>query len=390
MLRVLVPHARPILMIAFTNHALDHLLSGVLDAGITQKIVRLGSRSADERISQYSIENLEMTTDKSRLKKAFGTNYYQLKQVQQELVSLVKSFADRQILSPDIMKYIEIQYPEHHEHICNPPEWINTLISLRSNSNENDGWETAGKRGSKIPADDTTYGRWLRGEDLDFLSPKPKPNPPAVKPAADGTSNIASEIGNRFNALSINASVDEGSGNSDSGPEDEESDKELEMESDSEEEADWQRLEFNKAEEELARPASAQRESHSPEIEYVTPVEHMTPDEAEARITDPQDLLTFFNAHSMNSIPEIPVTDRELETLLAQGSMWTLSKDERWKLDQYWRERTREDIWHGQLEEFENLRRKYKAHQELANQGKDEVSCLCIERSFRLKIIRSV
>jgi hypothetical protein len=368
-------------MIAFTNHALDHLLSGVLDAGITKKIVRLGSRSADERISQYSIENLEMATDKSRLKKAFGTNYYELKQIQQELVSLVKSFAERQILSPDIMSYIEIQYPEHHEHICNPPEWISTLISLWSkNSDEDGGWETAGKRGSKVPPDDTVYGRWLRGEDLDFLNTKP--DLPAVKPAADGTSNIASEVGNRFNALSIDASVDDASDDSDSGAEDEESDQELEMESDSEGEADWQRLEFNGVEEELAKPASAQRESHSPEIEYMTPVESMTPDEAETRITDPQDLLTFFNVHSMSSIPEIPVTDRELETLLAQGSMWTLSKNERWKLDQYWRERTREDIWQGQLEEFENLRRKYKAHQELTNQGKDEVSCLCIERAI--------
>ena len=367
-------------MIAFTNHALDHLLSGVLDAGITKKIVRLGSRSADERISQYSIENLEMTTDKSRLKKAFGANYHELKQIQQELVSLVKSFAEREILSPDIMSYIEIQYPEHHEHICNPPQWISTFISLWGNSNEDGSWETAGKRGSKMPPDDTVYGRWLRGEDLDFLNIKSDPSP--VEPAANGTSNIVSEIGNRFNALSIEPSLDDASDDSDSDPADEESDQDLEMELDSEGEADWQRLEFNGVEEELARPASAQRESHSPEIEYVTPVESMTPDKAETWITDLQDLLTFFNIHSMNSIPDIPVTDRELETLLAQGSMWTLSKNERWKLDQYWRERTREDIWQGQLEDFENLRRKYKAHQELTNQGKDEVSCLCIERDY--------
>ena len=363
-------------MIAFTNHALDHLLSGVLDAGITRKIVRLGSRSADERISQYSIENLEMSTDKSRLKKSFGADYHQLKQVQEELVSLVKSFAEKQISSSDIMTYIEIQYPEHNEHICNPPEWIRTMISLWGNSDKNGGWETAGKRGSKVPSDDSTYGRWLRGEDLDFLSPKP--DLPVVKPAADGTS----EIGNRFNALSIDVPVDDASDESDSGPEDDESDQEVEMESDSEGGADWQRLEFNEAEEELTRPASAQRESHSPEIEYVTPVDFMTPDEAETQITDPQDLLAFFNAHSMNNIPEIPVTDRDLETLLAQGSIWTFSKSERWKLDQYWRERTREDIWQGQLEEFENLRRKYKAYQELASQGKDEVSCLCIERAI--------
>jgi len=47
-------------MIAFTNHALDHLLGNILDAGITEKIARLGSRhSAHERIVPFSLEYLE-------------------------------------------------------------------------------------------------------------------------------------------------------------------------------------------------------------------------------------------------------------------------------------------------------------------------------------------
>jgi len=59
LLRVLVHNKiRPILLIAFTNHALDHLLGNVLDVGITRKIVRLGSRSADERISEFSLDNI--------------------------------------------------------------------------------------------------------------------------------------------------------------------------------------------------------------------------------------------------------------------------------------------------------------------------------------------
>ena len=37
------------IMIASTNHALDHLLGNVLDAGITKKVTRSGSPSADER-----------------------------------------------------------------------------------------------------------------------------------------------------------------------------------------------------------------------------------------------------------------------------------------------------------------------------------------------------
>jgi len=359
-------------MIAFTNHALDHLLSGVLDAGITKKIVRLGSRSADERISQFSIENLEMAADKSRLGRSFGANYRQLKLAQEELVSLVKSFSEMKILSSDIMAYIQIHYPEHHEHICNPPSWINTLMSLWGESNGDDedgGWQTAGRRSTRIPLDYTTYGRWLRGEDLDFL--RPRPDHPVVTPVVEETSKIASEISNRFNALSIDATAKGVSDDSDS--DDEGSDDGLKMDSDSESEAGWQRLDLTEAEV-LLRPAS--RKSDSSEIEYVTPVESRTPDEAGLQLADLQDPLAFFNAHEMNSIPEIPVTDRTLAILLLQGSMWTLSIRERRKLDQYWREQTREDMVQEKLEEFSNLRRNYNEHLELVNQGKDEVSCV--------------
>ncbi len=182
-----------------TNHALDHLLSGVLDTGITRKIVRLGSRSADERISQFSIENLEMAANKSQLGWSFGANYRQLKQA---LVSLVKSFSEMKILSSDMMAYIQIHYPEHHEHIRNPPSWINTLMSLGGESNGDDkdgGWQTAGRHSARMAPDYTTYGRWLRGEDLDFL--RTRPDLPVAMPVVEETSKIPSEISNRFNDI---------------------------------------------------------------------------------------------------------------------------------------------------------------------------------------------
>ncbi|KAJ7346800.1 hypothetical protein DFH08DRAFT_869366 [Mycena albidolilacea] len=59
---LLANHVRLILMIAFTNHALDHMLTSVLDAGITNKVVRLGSRSADEKnYVADEVENSERT-----------------------------------------------------------------------------------------------------------------------------------------------------------------------------------------------------------------------------------------------------------------------------------------------------------------------------------------
>lgn len=49
----------PIVLLAFTNHALDHILRAIHDNNVTHDMIRLGSRSKDEVVSQYSMESLE-------------------------------------------------------------------------------------------------------------------------------------------------------------------------------------------------------------------------------------------------------------------------------------------------------------------------------------------
>ncbi|KAF8629392.1 hypothetical protein AX15_003447 [Amanita polypyramis BW_CC] len=373
LLRVLVGHARPVLMIAFTNHALDHLLSSVLDAGITKRIVRLGSRSADERISEYSIENLEFAADKSRLSRTFGACYRELKSIQEEVNSLMKRFSQKNILSSDITAFIETQYPEHYEHIVNPPSWINTLMSFWGNSEDRNGWNIAGKHGKRTHPDFSTYSRWLRGEDLEFLGNRP--DLAAVQPSPEEDSNTATELSNKFATLTIDT-VEDDSSDPESDADDEES------QTNSEDQADWQRLEFIQTEGLPVRPPS--QKSHS-SIEYVTPEGTGTPNEArstnsspepgaeELNLSDLRDPLAFFVAHSLQSIPEIPVTDRSLDVLLALGEMWTLSLRERRNLDQFWRDRTREDLYQGQLADFQNLRKTLEQRLELFNQEKNEM-----------------
>ncbi|CAK9783070.1 unnamed protein product [Cutaneotrichosporon oleaginosum] len=52
LLRVLFANkAGPVLLLAFTNHALDHIIRAIHDADVTKDIVRLGSRSKDEVVS---------------------------------------------------------------------------------------------------------------------------------------------------------------------------------------------------------------------------------------------------------------------------------------------------------------------------------------------------
>ena len=60
------------MVIALTNHALDHIVRDVYEAGITKNIVRIGSRSKDEVISEFSLDSLERTQPKGALNRRIG------------------------------------------------------------------------------------------------------------------------------------------------------------------------------------------------------------------------------------------------------------------------------------------------------------------------------
>ncbi|KIL62527.1 hypothetical protein M378DRAFT_128690 [Amanita muscaria Koide BX008] len=375
LLRVLVQHAKPILMIAFTNHALDHLLTSVLDAGITDQIIRLGSRSADERISQYSIENLEFASPEiSRLIKVSGARW-NLKAIQKEVTTLMKKVTRQHVSGADITAYLQMEYPEQHEHVTNPPSWIQALmsqLSLRGDLEGEGGWQTAGRQGATFQADESIYARWLRGEDLDFL--RNRPDLPTEKAPSPSSENIStSNLMNRFTALALDE--DDGassSSSSDTETEDEESEGSF---SEGVWEADWQRI---KVETSVAsptqRPSLAAPEPVSPPHEEAHLTETVQEEDTDKlTLSDFRDPLAFFVAHSMYSIPEIPATDRSLDALLEEGQVWNLSWIERQKLNEYWRDRTKERMNQEHLLEFEDLRKKHGEALQMFNEEKNEI-----------------
>ncbi|KNZ77104.1 NFX1-type zinc finger-containing protein 1 [Termitomyces sp. J132] len=149
LLRVLVKTSTPILMIAFTNHALDHLLTGVLDAGITNKIVRLGSRSADEQIKKFSIEEIEHIAGRSRLDRTFAHSHRALKDIEKEIQKLLQEFSQTIVPSDVITDHLTIHHPEHSEHIQFPPSWISAIFDV-SFTNEDTGWQTVGRNQASV------------------------------------------------------------------------------------------------------------------------------------------------------------------------------------------------------------------------------------------------
>ncbi len=53
-----LPHIGPVLVVCFTNHALDSFLEGLLEAGVTDSIVRVGGNSKSERLQPYNLHNM--------------------------------------------------------------------------------------------------------------------------------------------------------------------------------------------------------------------------------------------------------------------------------------------------------------------------------------------
>jgi len=166
-------------MIAFTNHALDHLLCNVLDAGITQKIARLGSHhSAHERIAPYSLEFLEKQQRRDLYRWDISETRRALKEVAEEFSRVTAEINGTAIDPSALTDWLEQHHPGHSYGLHKLPRWVRIRrIELK-------GWKTVG---DKTPDESvrTDYGIWVKGIDLDFLDPpvalpQQQPDPPSA------------------------------------------------------------------------------------------------------------------------------------------------------------------------------------------------------------------
>ncbi|RHZ73578.1 hypothetical protein Glove_230g78 [Diversispora epigaea] len=161
----------PILTICYTNHALDNFLEDLLKNGI-DNIVRIGSRSKSEIISEFSLE------EKCRNRK--GQNKWLVRQTHQDLEEIIKeaSTINNQLTSRTLtlhqMRVIEENYQIHYLHLKNPD-----IPSFLLDNNES-GWQKAnGKRKQKKRS---IIKQWVNGDDLtaaqkykeSFMNPRKK------------------------------------------------------------------------------------------------------------------------------------------------------------------------------------------------------------------------
>jgi hypothetical protein len=158
------------------------MLTEVLDAKITNKVVRLGSRSSDERIAEYTLDKIERAAERTPLNRSMGRQYGVMKDLEKDMRHVMEKIQLPKISAHAVKQYLEIHSPEHAISLSNPPYWIAELSrKLWADESEHGEWtQVAAKPKEQKEAKElarTLYGLWKSGEDLAFLTP---PSPPTL------------------------------------------------------------------------------------------------------------------------------------------------------------------------------------------------------------------
>lgn len=139
----------PILVVTFTNHALDQSLENLLDHGITQ-IVRLGSRSKSERLTELNLRKVAEKVESTRSER------FEKKDAKRELDSEAKAINELlAALSSDvenIRDYLMRNNPQHDAQLFGSGEDENGFIEVRYGS-LSDRLETWLHGGRHLPYD---------------------------------------------------------------------------------------------------------------------------------------------------------------------------------------------------------------------------------------------
>lgn len=367
MIRVLVQNrVKPILMISFTNHALDHMLGSVLDAKITRSVVRLGARCTDERVAPYSIEELNKVSNRSRLSQHLRETFQRLKDIETEMKGLLEEFVGSKLQPDSLNMHLEFQYEEHWDSLHNPPPWIETLFSLHASSDD-EKWHTVNQNGKTEEIDSSKYGFWLRGVDIAFLQQSsiqgsnrlPSEYSQASEPNINSTQSSpvskASELGNEEDGTDSDSDSYVGT---------------LEYE------FQWQErlATASKDEGNIGMAATQQINPSSPVPAQRTEPRLETIEKNRAlSLSDLNDAKGFFMRLGEPAIPLTPTTDRSVALLLHSPDMWSMSLQERQGLAEHWGKEIRESLYEAHKARFDRLSEEHACLRERQRSGDEEV-----------------
>ncbi|KAH8793683.1 hypothetical protein DL96DRAFT_1740527, partial [Flagelloscypha sp. PMI_526] len=165
---------KPIVLVSFTNHALDHMLGSILDDNITNRIVRLGSRSSDERVAQFNLFELEKIAVHNSMDHATSQAYAHLMRAEEDIQRVIRKMRAGVIPVHQMEQHLALHHPEAFYCIEEPTPWIRYLqgeLRQAVDQDEEGGWFTVTKKGKdeRVTVPATFYGFWRCGFDFDFL-----------------------------------------------------------------------------------------------------------------------------------------------------------------------------------------------------------------------------
>ncbi|CCO31231.1 NFX1-type zinc finger-containing protein 1 [Rhizoctonia solani AG-1 IB] len=178
------------------------MLNGILDADITENIIRLGSRfSVDERLSKYSLDKIERDEGKSRLGSSGKGAYREMKLLENEMKKLMAEISSHKVPIAHIEQYLSFTYPHHHgELFTHAPSWIQAIAPKASDFAE--GWKTVGDSPEQAQS---IISFWLKGRDLHFLETRGKGGNEGKASAEISSHNQFSALGEDLPASPQNA-----------------------------------------------------------------------------------------------------------------------------------------------------------------------------------------
>ena len=366
LIRVLIENgAKPILMIAFTNHALDHLLRSVLDAKITKKIVRLGSRCYDERVSAFSIEELERNSSRSRLAHHLRGAMQELKDIEKAMKELLDEIVGAKLKTGLMAPRLQLLYVNHWDSLIRPPRWFDVIFELQT-STDGEHWQAVIRHGKAEEIDMSLFGSWSRGVDLEFLEQSREVQ--SRRKIID--ENQAFGPG-RYTAISPDevTEVEEFEG-----PVDSDSEREV-YEEDLDPEFQWQTriAAFNEAigEQVDGNTALPSKETTRIDTKTTEPPAHIP--KAPFSALDLNDAVGFFRYHGESGIPVVPTSDRDVKELLDSFDMWNMSLRERQKLTKHWEAQVREELYSTHQDRFKHLSERHASLRARQREEDEEV-----------------
>ncbi|GAV98679.1 protein [Lentinula edodes] len=299
----------PVVLIAFTNHALDHMLLSLLDADITSNFVRLGSRSSNERIAEYTLDKLEKTfSEKQALDRTVGREYASLKKLEEQMKTILDRIQIPEVTFDGITEHLRKSYPSQSEWIHGPPFWIAQLFeSLHTPTHESGQWTQVShkkRRSEDKQIAETIYGFWKLGQDLEFI------RPPNLGPIHMSTTQP--KVSGRHNKK---------------------------------------------------KKKEVQTVVHTVSTDDALAIA----EEYRSRMS------TFFGKLGFgDQVPSVPESCRLISELVGIDNVWTMSFEERLMLASFWEDEMRRNAYETCLDEYKDARQDYEEACQRFNDVKDE------------------